>query len=186
MLSYLEGTVKYIFVKSLILICNNFGLEIFVNDIKSFKQGETASLFLYYHVKDDERAYYGFKTVEEKLFFMLLISINGVGPKTAMSILSVGNIQNVAWAIKNKNIKYLKSLPSVGTRLAQQLVISLFDKIDNRFLSKEDDNTSISYDALINLGFTRDEVIYCLNSIDRSNFKTDEEYISRCLKFLSR
>jgi len=91
--------------------------------------GQPAQLYTYLHVKEDAMDLFGFHTPEEKAFFLRLIGISGVGPRSALSILSVATPDQLAMAIMSDNAKVLTQAAGVGIKLAQRIILELKDKI---------------------------------------------------------
>jgi Holliday junction DNA helicase RuvA len=95
----------------------------------SLKLGEQASLYTYLHVRDDTLQLYGFASPRERSFFRMLISVSGVGPKVAVAILSAYPVADLELAVFGADAKRFESIPGIGKRLAQRLLIELKDRI---------------------------------------------------------
>ena len=91
--------------------------------------GKKLKLYTYLHVREDVLELFGFSTLEEKNFFMMLIDISGVGPKAALSILSVAAPDKLALGIVNGDEKLLCRAPGIGKKLAQRIILELKDKV---------------------------------------------------------
>ena len=95
----------------------------------SLKLGETASLYTYLHVRDDILQLYGFASPRERSFFRMLISVSGVGPKVAVAILSAYPVADLELAVFSADAKRFESIPGIGKKLAQRLMVELKDKV---------------------------------------------------------
>jgi holliday junction DNA helicase RuvA len=95
----------------------------------SLKLGETASLYTYLHVRDDVLQLYGFASPRERSFFRMLISVSGVGPKVAVAILSAYPVADLELAVFSADAKRFESIPGIGRKLAQRLLVELKDHI---------------------------------------------------------
>ncbi len=91
--------------------------------------GERTRLEVFTHVREDQLALFGFATVLEKELFMALLSVNGVGPKMAVKILSAAPVSHIARAVEAGDVKALSQLPKVGKKTAEQLIVSLKGKL---------------------------------------------------------
>lgn len=147
-------------------------------------------------VKEDAVELYGFSTREELIFFELLITVSGIGPKGAVSILSFLTPSGLKTAIMTDNIDLIKKSPGIGLKTAQKLVIELKNKIKDIKLEDMDDivgtadNTANeSYndavDALESLGYSTETVLRILNSIQNRDEKTAQELIKEALRFIN-
>ena len=95
----------------------------------SLKTGEQASLYTYLHVRDDVLQLYGFASRRERSFFRLLISVSGVGPKVAVAILSAYPVDDLELAVFHADARRFESIPGIGKKLAQRLLVELKDRI---------------------------------------------------------
>jgi holliday junction DNA helicase RuvA len=95
----------------------------------SLKLGEQASLYTYLHVREDTLQLYGFASPRERSFFRMLISVSGVGPKVAVSILSAYPVGDLELAVFSADAKRFESIPGIGKKLAQRLLVELKDRI---------------------------------------------------------
>ncbi len=128
-------------------------------------EGNEIILKVYTHVREDMLALYGFKTQREKDFFLKLISISGIGPKLAVSILSGAQVEELAHAISQGDLSRLVSIPGVGRKTAERLVLELRNQISSflipeqaRAARAQDNLDSMQQDivsALVNLGYAK-------------------------------
>ena len=144
------------------------------------KIGSNVRLYTYLSVKDDAMELYGFYTLEELASFKMLISVSGVGAKSAVSILSLMSPERFAQAVVNGDAKAIAKAQGIGSKTAQRIILELKDKIGKE-LSPDDDyigetvsnasgssNIAAATDGLLVLGYTRSEAAYALKGLDPS------------------
>ncbi len=197
MFYYLSGTVAHIAPFLAVIDCGGVGYACKTTNytLGTIQKGEQAKLFTYLSVKEDAVDLYGFSTQEELNLFQLLLSVSGVGPKAALSILSSSTPSNLALSIITGDVKTLTAAQGVGKKIAQRIVLELKDK-----LAKEQgvsfENTSplpsaagtvIPEDkageagaALAVLGYSQSEINKALKGIDMASL-TLEEVIKQAL-----
>ena len=160
------------------------------------KLGERVTLFTYLNVREDGLDLYGFYSQEELHAYRLLISVSGVGPKAAMSILSQMTPEQFALAVGTGDTKAISKSPGVGAKTAARIILELKDKIAKQLSSDDDglaqdtdllpgkDNLSEAMNALLVLGYTRGEATAVLKTVDTT--LTLEEMITAALKKLMK
>jgi holliday junction DNA helicase RuvA len=133
MIARLRGTVLEADGDRVVLDVGGVGFEVGcpgpVAAQLSRKLGETASLYTYLHVRDDVLQLYGFASPRERSFFRTLISVSGVGPKVAVAILSAYPVADLELAVFSADAKRFESIPGIGKKLAQRLLVELKDRI---------------------------------------------------------
>ena len=131
MFYYLKGTISEIGQNSLIVDVNGIGFLIntSLKTISSVAQGQQTKLFIAESIRESNFDLYGFSEQQEKRFFELLISVSGVGPKAAISLLSSMNTDMLVMAIINDDSKALTSAPGIGKKIAQRIILELRDKL---------------------------------------------------------
>ena len=131
MFYYLKGTVAEIGQSSLVLDVNGIGF--FINTslktLSSVKASAPARLYISESIGESNFDLYGFADLQEKRFFELLISVSGVGPKAAISLLSSLNTDAMIMAIVNDDAKVLTAAPGIGKKIAQRIILELRDKL---------------------------------------------------------
>ncbi len=167
MYEYIRGVVTSIKEKSIVIESNNIGYLIYIGNNNSFILNEDIKLYIYQSVKEDSLDLYGFKTIEEKDLFLLLLSVKGIGPKSAITTSSSTSSNILYQAINKGDVKYLSSFPGIGPKAAQQIIIDLKNKIKNN-LFINNDNSAEALDALIALGYSKNVVITTFNGVDTS------------------
>ena len=131
MFYHIEGTVSELANYTAVIDCGGVGFELNVslNTLSQLKAGERTKLYVAESVKEDAFDLYGFASRSEKRFFQLLISVSGVGPKAALSILSSSTPEALAMAILAGDEKALTVAPGIGKKIVQRVIYELKDKI---------------------------------------------------------
>lgn len=126
-----------------------------------------ASLFIHSHIKEDAFELYGFLTEEEKLLFLRLIDVDGVGPKTALSIMDRG-VTEIVSAVRAANTSFFQSIPRVGKKSAQKIIIELKSKLGGEELSLTEPvgKAKEAIEALVGLGFSDSESKKVIETMD--------------------
>lgn len=106
-----------------------YGLHMTTEDQAHCASGTSARVYIYEHIREQSHDLFGFLTRETKKLFELLLDVNGVGPKMALNILSIGTTQEVRSAIAAGNLKYITAAQGVGKRVAERVVVELKDKV---------------------------------------------------------
>jgi Holliday junction DNA helicase RuvA len=171
MYDYIKGTVTYIKNNAIVLDNNGIGFLINVSNPYSFNIGEEYKIYVYQQIKEDDNSLFGFKTIEEKEFFLKLISVKGLGCKMALPILAVGSIEGIMDAIERENILYLKKFPKIGDKLAKQIVLDLKGKLEFIGVGITDEVVEVENElkeVLIGLGYKEKELKPVLARVDTS------------------
>jgi len=159
-------------------------------------EGSSISLNIYTQVKEDAINLYGFRTLEEKTFFQLLISVTGIGPKLGKDILSNVPVTELAQALSQGNLARLSSIPGIGRKTAERLVLELKSKVlklDMALPAQEGSRpaaaSAVTDDvasALINLGYKEAVVNKALAEVEVSAGTSMEDVLKRALKLLMK
>ena len=129
MIGYISGTVIYSdSTKSIVLTAQGVGYE--VHTATPLLPNRELGLFISHIIRENAQDLYGFESVEDKKFFEMLIDVNGIGPKSAFSLISHLGVSQIISAITFENVDILKSAPGVGKKSAEQIVLSLKDKVN--------------------------------------------------------
>ena len=133
MISRLNGTVVEKSTMEIIVDCNGVGYSVAVAVATSEKVtlNENTVLFTHLAVREDAMQLFGFSTKQERDIFLQLISISGIGGKTALAILSAASVEELHSAITHKNSSFLQKLPGIGKKTAERIVLELQDKISS-------------------------------------------------------
>ncbi len=178
MISHIKGVLEEKFNSSFIVDVSGVGYEINVSalDFESLNLGDNVKLYTYQKVSENDISLYGFTSLAAKKLFELLISVNGIGPKAGMSILSLASPEEVRNAIANADSAFVSKAPGVGKKSAERVIVDLSDKVGlpthygatevkrpNKTLEHDE-----ALDALIALGFPLKEATNALEGIDTS------------------
>ena len=160
--------------------------------------GQKVNLYTYYSVREDGVELFGFYDLDEKKAFELLIGVQGVGPKAAMSVLSVLTPDGLSAAVASENTKLISQAPGVGAKTAARIVLELKDKLGKLFPSSTEGQTTVDVsslprhndgvlsearNALVVLGYKPQEALTALKNVDTTKC-TVEEAIRLALKNL--
>ena len=168
MINYLQGTVRDIDDKSISLLAGDIGYEILLHlgDKMKLKIGERIELFIYSHIREDQFTLFGFIDKGEKEIFRKLISVSGVGPKSALSLLSVTNANIIIRAIEGNNADILPKVPGLGKKTIEKIILELKGKMDNNIIIQgESDDMKDARLALESLGYTARDISEILNKL---------------------
>ncbi len=199
MISYIKGTLEIKAKDYIVVDVGGIGYKIFMSDtsINELEKNKEVKIYTYMKVREDDISLYGFLNNEELVTFELLISVGGVGAKSAITILSNITPSKFALAVITNDVTTLKKLPGIGAKTAARIILELKDKmkteqsIENSNDSKIkeaitlDNKAGDALEALCVLGYTRKDVEKALSNID-TNKLTVEEIIKQGLKYLGR
>lgn len=132
MLAYIKGTLEMKMTGYIVVDVGGLGYKIFMSEAgieKIGNIGEIVKVHTYYKVREDDVSIYGFNTLEELKMFELLISVSGVGAKTALTMLAVCEPSEFALAVISEDVKALTAIPGIGAKSAQRIILELKDKI---------------------------------------------------------
>lgn len=185
MFAYIKGSLEVKTNGYIVIDVNGIGYKIFMSETAINKLGvigEIIKIHTYVRVREDDISIYGFNTNEELRMFELLLSVSGIGAKSALVILSNVSVSSFALAIINNDINLLKKLPGIGPKTAQRVILELKDKLkkENEIVANENTgisdtiNTAIMDDekiaeataALKVLGYTGKEIEKALEKVD--------------------
>ena len=199
MYAYIKGTLEEKTKDSIVVETAGIGYKIFISEQtmeKLGELGEKVKIYTHYHVREDNISLYGFLSNEELKMFELLIQVSGIGAKTAIVMLSKITPSEFALAVIINDIKTLTTIPGVGSKSAQRIVLELKDKLKTEdAISKEEisqatttannENIEEAIQALQILGYNKGEIKKVIEKLKVKNIST-EEIIKLALKHLSR
>ena len=190
MIAHIKGQVAEKFNNSVIVDAHGVGYEVALTmlDYDDAKLDEERKYYTYHKVSENAEELYGFSTLAAKKIFELLISVNGVGPKAAMAILSLAPPEEVRNAIANADTAFISKASGVGKKSAERVVVDLRDKVGlpSKYGAAEIvgatklDESDEALDALMALGFPLKEATDALSKVDKS--LPTEERIKQALK----
>ncbi len=132
MIAYIDGKLTYKDPAYVIIDVNGVGYEIKISlhTYAALQDGtERCKLFTYLNIREDAHILYGFKEQEEKILFLDLVSVSGIGPNTALVMLSSMSSAEIRHALMNEDVKTIQSIKGIGAKTAQRAIIELKDKL---------------------------------------------------------
>jgi Holliday junction DNA helicase RuvA len=188
MISFLVGKPR-ITDETLIVLVNGVGYEVTPTTAVMTKAAgvDELELYIYTHVKEEVLALYGFQSLEEKKLFSMVLSVSGVGPATAIKLVSAG-AQKVLEAVQQAQVSFFTSIPRVGKKLAQKIIIELSSKVGE---IKKLNLEALSplkqdlQDSLLTLGFSEVEIEGVMSEVNPEELGL-EKAVSAALKKLRK
>ena len=205
MLAYIKGILEVKMTGYIVIDVCGLGYKVYMSDINIENVGnigESVKVHTYYKVKEDDISIFGFNTLEELKMFELLLSVSGVGAKTALSMLAVCQPSEFALAVASEDVTTLTQIPGIGPKSAKRIILELKDKIKkeeqiheltkasgsaaNR-LNKaiaDDKKVKEAIEALQVLGYGKKQIEKEFESIENKSELSTEELIKKCLSLL--
>ncbi len=191
MLAYIKGSLEMKYKNYVVIDVGGLGYKVFMseNAINSLGEiGEVIKVHTYYRVREDDISIYGFKTQEELRMFELLISVSGVGAKSALVMLSCIEPSEFAIAVISNNVKLLTQVPGIGPKSAQRIILELKDKLkaeqseldeeklENQKLNsiKVSENIQEATSGLMVLGYTRKDIEKAFKHLDVDSLSVED------------
>ena len=199
MIAFVSGILEMKLNGYIVIDVGGIGYKIFMSEIgidALGNLGDKVKVYTHQHVREDDISLYGFLTMEELNMFELLISVSGVGAKSALSILANVEPSSFALAVITNDTSKLVKIPGVGAKTAARIVLELKDKLKNQDMVSKKENVvkkatineeelDEAISALQVLGYNRRDIEKVFEKIDLSNL-TLEDMIKQGLKYLSR
>lgn len=201
MYAYIKGSLEVKTTTYVVIETGGIGYKIYMSEpsIQALGElGDIVKVYTYYRVREDDVSLYGFKTNEELRMFELLLSVSGIGAKSAIGILSNMAPSSFALAIISDDVAKIKQLPGIGAKTAQRLILELKDKLKSQEIEeseemeskiksaiKKDDKYTEAMAALQVLGYSRKEIEKALEQVEMQD-TTVEEIIRKGLRNLAR
>lgn len=190
MIAHIKGQIAEKFENSVIVDVHGVGYEITITapDFEKVKLDDEVKFYTYHSIRENSEELYGFLSLAAKKLFELLISVQGIGPKAAIAILSLAAPEEVRNAIANADAGFVSKASGVGKKSAERVIVDLRDKVgipshygatEASFL-KPANEPDVALDALIALGFPLREATAALEKVDPS--LPTEERIKLALK----
>lgn len=195
MLAYIKGILETKMTGYIVIDVGGLGYKIYMSDSgieKLGNIGEMVKVHTYYKVREDDISIFGFNTLEELRMFELLISVSGVGAKTALAMLAVCEPTDFALSIISEDIKALTQIPGIGAKSAQRIILELKDKIKKEQQIQElttatkgektkvevaiENNQKIdeAISALQVLGYNKKEIEKAFDKLDKQELSTED------------
>lgn len=196
MITYVKGPLAHKNPSFVVIEAGGIGYHINVSlyTYTKIEKSETAKLLTHFHVKEDQQTLYGFYDETERSLFRLLISVNGVGPATALVVLSSMNPEEFRGAVLGEDVASIRKVKGIGPKTAQRIILDLKDKMMKESFSaptmlSPESNTQRgeALSALVNLGFARPAVQRALNRVfaAKPGLSAAEDIIKLALRELS-
>ena len=200
MIDFVNGEIEYIYEDRVLVDCGFMGYNIYVtgNVLERCNIGDEIKLYTYLSVREDAMNLFGFLTRDELDVFKLLITVNGIGPKGALAILTIISPNELRFAVASEDAKLISKAPGVGAKTAQKVILELKDKLsledalsndDNQILnerkSQNVDNSRNIKDAvevLVALGYSQTESLKAIKLCDVNNDMDTEDIVKLALK----
>lgn len=200
MIGYLKGEIAEIKETHVVLEVGSIGYEVFLPSSAIMglpAKGSIVKLYTYMHVREDAVSLFGFLTKDDLSMFKLLITVNGIGPKGALGILSAITADEIRFAVLSEDAKTIARAPGIGSKTAGKLILELKDKFkleeafEQRLMNNAGNTVgNISYagkreeavQALMVLGYSGTEAARIVSLIDITEEMTSEEILKLCLK----
>ncbi|MGX6978847.1 Holliday junction branch migration protein RuvA [Vagococcus elongatus] len=203
MYEYLKGYVTFISPYYIVLETAGIGYQLAVANPFRYaaQQKEEIKVFVYQAVREDAILLYGFSTFEEKQLFIKLISVSGIGPKSALAIMAGEDHGGLVNAVESENVKYLTKFPGVGKKTAQQMILDLKGKLDDLVIGELKDATENvepvvavsdnqyfdeAMEALAALGYSRRELKRIEKELAVESLTSTDAYLRQGLSLLMK
>ena len=189
MIAWLSGSVKFLFNDACILDVHGVGYKIFLqaDTLRLLAVGQPADFFIHTAVKDDDISLYGFASQADLDFFELLLTVNGIGAKSALAVTSKISAEDFARAVKFQDLKTLMRLPGVGKKSAERILLELKDKVQTLATANLNPIDSAAQEeaaeALEALGYSTAEISAAFDKAPKNS--STEQLIKIALKILA-
>ncbi len=187
MIAYIKGILVDQSETSVLLENNGIAYEIFVSNPYQLSLNQEHKIFTYQHVREDAILLFGFPSMNEKQVFLGIINVKGIGPKTAMNILSKTTANEFLQAIENEDLNYLKTLPGIGKKTASQILLDLKGKmlIASDEAKPVSSNVSEALEALKELRFTQGELRFVEKILNEHQDESVDKLIKIALQAIA-
>lgn len=193
MIAFIKGTVASYTIDTVVVDHNGMGWEVFYPHTDRISINQTVQIYTYLNIFEGGMNLYGFESPAEKELFLRLISVKGLGPKTAMNMLSKAGCDSIIRSIENGDVAALKKMPGIGAKSASQIVLDLKGKLvqtETSTQTKPDSKYSKelqeAIEGLKNLGFKQSELQNCVNVLYETPGLSTEEYLRMGLQWMAK
>lgn len=187
MIGYIVGKVGHIEKDSIILMAGSIGYEVILplSNLITLKLGQEISAFVHTHVREDQFTLFGFFEEKERTLFRKLISVSGVGPKSALAILSVATPSTIVRTVETGNADLFPKVPGVGRKTIEKIILELKNTFSvEEIVSEETPSLHDARLALETLGYSHKDISSVINDLDSS--LSMNEIIRQALQILSK
>ncbi len=201
MIAYIKGELSEVTEETIVVENNGIGYEVIVpfsviHQLPS--SGNQVKIYTYMYVREDAMKLYGFLRKDDLNVFKLLITVNGIGPKGALGILSVITPDDLRFAVLSDDVKTISKAPGIGTKTAKKLILELKDKLkleeafETKLSHTEEGVGSVSREnirneavmALVALGYSNVDALKAVRQVELTETMTVEELLKKSLKFI--
>jgi Holliday junction DNA helicase RuvA len=193
MIASLEGIIDAVSKDNLIVNVNGIGFKVTVTTSVLSEMGITGreiKLYTHFHVREDDMSLFGFGSLDELKLFETLISVSGLGPKTGMAMLSAMSADQVAMAIASGSVEMLTTIPGIGKKTADRLILELKDKVGGVMISspagKAAQENADVVSALVSLGYSVQETTHAVNALPSGKKISLEDKVKLALQYLGK
>lgn len=184
MYEYISGMLTKVNPKYIVLDNQGIGYQIYVPNPYNYRVNDYYTIWVYQSVREDSIDLFGFLTFEEKDLFLKLISVTGIGPKSALPIIAASTVEDIKFAISSGNASYMQKFPGIGPKAAQQIILDLRGKVEFEQQTLVKDDLEDCIEALVALGYNKKEVNKVITKVDTT--LAQNEIIKQALKLLSK
>ncbi len=199
MIGYLKGELVEIKESYVVIEVGNIGYEVYLSSSSILElpsRGSSIKLYTYLHVREDAIGLFGFLTRDDLEMFKLLITVNGIGPKGALGILSSISADEIRFAVLAEDAKTIAKAPGIGNKTAGKLILELKDKFkletafEQRLVNQSEKREASgnfglreeAIQALTVLGYSAADALKIVNQVEVTEGMTSEELLKQCLK----
>ena len=199
MYEYLKGTVTFISPYYIVVENQGIGYQIALGNPYRYssKMNQEITIYIQQVIREDGHLLYGFSSLEEKQLFLRLVSVSGIGPKSALAIMASDDHSGVIHAIESGDVTYLTKFPGVGKKTAQQMILDLKGKLGEISIeapinlfdeANTQDTTALAeaMEALNALGYSAKEVKRVEKQLQAQDNLTTDEYLRQALKLMMK
>lgn len=190
MIAFIKGKIVSLDAETLTVDHGGMGWEIFYPHTEKVHAEEEICVYTYLHISENDMKLFGFSSMQEKAIFLKLISVKGLGPKTAMNVLHKAGYADLINAIESGDVKFLKSMPGIGPKAASQIVLDLKGhlvpvetKNQKEGLSQEIQDAC---EALKSFGYRESEISKAVSVMKEKKDLTTQGYLKVGLQYLSK
>lgn len=189
MIAHVSGEVAEKFLSSVIVDVHGVGYEVQVaaGDFDRVTLGETVKFYTYHHIREQSQELFGFSSLAAKKLFEMLITVQGVGPKAALAILSLGDSELVRNGIANSDTGFISKASGVGKKTADRVIVDLADKVglpthyeSSLHIQTELNTSDEALEALMALGYTLGDATKALENVSKT--ASTAERVTQALK----
>lgn len=194
MYEFMQGRIAAVTPSFIVINVNGIGYRLLVANPYQFDEGQDVTVYVQLIIRDNDQSMYGFADANEKQTFNQLLSVTGIGPKSALAILANASTEGLANAIAQDDVRFLTKFPGIGKKTAQQIILDLKGKIDapgpllQELLPQQPDNAQLAdaLAALVALGYPQKQVDKLAGQLENSSAKTTDAYMRLGLSLLSQ